>query len=144
MAELSHLLFAQAFIARAPLLGAARLRCSFAGRTGHAVPSRQRRVTSGQFSSRVAGYRLTGQFQVTTRRATDHSPRVAGWCGRTGQQNARVVGGEVVRQGDTVLVADTEAVRERSTEVRYQVLCREHYRAGKLGGQPIGEQLTLG
>ena len=29
------------------------------------------------------------------------------WCGRRGQLNARVVGGRVVREGDTVLVADT-------------------------------------
>jgi len=61
------------------------------------------------------------------------------WCGRTGQQNARVVDGVVVRQGDTVVVADTAA----GAEVRYQVLCREHYRSGKLAAQPVGEQLTL-
>jgi hypothetical protein len=29
------------------------------------------------------------------------------WCGRRGQQNARVVADRVVREGDTVLVADT-------------------------------------
>ena len=66
------------------------------------------------------------------------------WCGRTGQQNARVVGGVVVREGDTVVVADTDGVSDRAAEVRYQVLCREHFRTGKLGRQPVGEQLTLG
>ncbi len=65
------------------------------------------------------------------------------WCGRPGQQNARVVNGVVVREGDTVVVADTGAGPDLD-EVRYQVLCRPHFRAGKLGEPPIGEQLTLG
>ena len=77
------------------------------------------------------------------------------WCGRTGQQNARVVGGRVVREGDTVVVADTGSepvgsdsagsdAAGRGPEVRYQVLCREHYRAGRLCPRPVGEQLTIG
>ncbi len=53
------------------------------------------------------------------------------WCGRTGRLNARVVGGQVVRAGDTVVVADTAS--DASAPVRYQVLCRRHYRAGDLG-----------
>ncbi|HEX2903921.1 MAG TPA: thymidine kinase [Jatrophihabitans sp.] len=64
------------------------------------------------------------------------------WCGRPGQQNARVVGGKVVRQGDTVVVADTTD-DEKFADVRYQVLCRAHYRSGKLGLAPPGEQLVL-
>lgn len=65
------------------------------------------------------------------------------WCGRPGQQNARVVGDRVVREGDTVVVADTA----RTAEVRYQVLCRAHYRSGDLGVRELaggGEQLELG
>lgn len=65
------------------------------------------------------------------------------WCGRPGQQNARVVGDRVVREGDTVVVADTA----HSAEVRYQVLCRAHYRSGDLGVRTFagdGEQLELG
>nr|WP_084701008.1 thymidine kinase [Cryptosporangium arvum] len=50
------------------------------------------------------------------------------WCGRPGQQNARVVDGTVIRTGDQILVADTD-----EAEVRYQVLCRRHYRDGDLG-----------
>jgi thymidine kinase len=64
------------------------------------------------------------------------------WCGLPGRHNARVIGGRVAREGDTVLVADTVATS--SNEVRYQVLCRAHYRRGDLGSTPmLGEQLTL-
>ncbi|HEY7046309.1 MAG TPA: thymidine kinase [Jatrophihabitantaceae bacterium] len=62
------------------------------------------------------------------------------WCGRPGQLNARVVDGEVVREGDTVVVADTD----QGARVRYQVLCRAHYRHGDLGRtRPPADQLTL-
>nr|WP_229673858.1 thymidine kinase [Nakamurella endophytica] len=57
------------------------------------------------------------------------------WCGRPGRFNARVVDGEMVRTGDTVVVADTEAPgdQDRQDTVRYQVLCRTHHRTGDLG-----------
>ncbi len=61
------------------------------------------------------------------------------WCGRPGQQNARVVDDRVVRHGDTVVVADTAA----GAVVRYQVLCRAHYRKGDLGSGVSADQLTL-
>jgi hypothetical protein len=38
-------------------------------------------------------------------------------------------------------VADTVAADGH--EVRYQVLCRAHYRRGELGAPELGEQLTL-
>jgi thymidine kinase len=63
------------------------------------------------------------------------------WCGRPGRLNARVVGGRVVRDGDTVLVADTAL----AAPVHYQVLCRAHHRSGDLGpGSPAPGQLTIG
>ncbi|GAA0278198.1 thymidine kinase [Cryptosporangium japonicum] len=61
------------------------------------------------------------------------------WCGRPGQQNARVVDGSVIRTGDQILVADTD-----EAEVRYQVLCRRHYRIGDLGpAVPSAGQLAV-
>jgi thymidine kinase len=54
------------------------------------------------------------------------------WCGRSGQLNARVVGGVVAREGEQVVIGDT-AGDPTSVEVRYQVLCRRHHRSGDLG-----------
>ncbi len=67
------------------------------------------------------------------------------WCGRTGRLNARVVDGEIVREGDTVVVADTSATPAGHDHViHYEVLCRPHYRSGQLGPapRPVG-QLSL-
>jgi thymidine kinase len=66
------------------------------------------------------------------------------WCGLPGLLNARVVDGAMVRQGETVVVADTApAPPSTGTDdaagagggptVRYQVLCRGHYVRGQLG-----------
>jgi thymidine kinase len=63
------------------------------------------------------------------------------WCGLPGKHNARVIAGRITHEGDTVLVADTVAADGH--EVRYQVLCRAHYRRGDLGPREVGEQLTL-
>jgi thymidine kinase len=52
------------------------------------------------------------------------------WCGRLGQLNARVVDGVVAREGEQVVIGDTAT---GTADVRYQVLCRRHYRAGDLG-----------
>ncbi|MBB4683569.1 thymidine kinase [Amycolatopsis jiangsuensis] len=70
------------------------------------------------------------------------------WCGLPGRFNARVRGDEIIREGDTVVVADTlsseteHSVVESSASarfqselatLRYQVLCRRHFRLGDLG-----------
>ncbi|MCZ2850903.1 thymidine kinase [Modestobacter sp. VKM Ac-2978] len=77
------------------------------------------------------------------------------WCGLPGLLNARVVGGAVVREGATVVVADTapapqppaavpEVASGGDSAVRYQVLCRRHYSRGQLGPTPTGPgQLAL-
>ncbi len=60
------------------------------------------------------------------------------WCGRRGQLNARVADGVVMREGAQVVIGDT------SGELRYQVLCRRHYRSGALGPDtPPAGQLRL-
>jgi thymidine kinase len=72
------------------------------------------------------------------------------WCGSPGLLNARVVGDVLVREGATVVVADTGpagvpgADAGRSPAVRYQVLCRRHHRRGQLGPTAAGPgQLAL-
>ena len=62
------------------------------------------------------------------------------WCGRPGRLNARIVDGRIVREGDTVVVADTAP--EQAT-VHYQVLCRLHHRRGDLGATSVRGQLSL-
>ncbi len=62
------------------------------------------------------------------------------WCGQPGLLNARVVDDVMVREGATVVVADTDA----QAVVRYQVLCRQHYVAGRLNADDAGAgQLLL-
>ncbi len=89
------------------------------------------------------------------------------WCGRPGRFNARVVDGEVAREGAQVVVADTlpastvpagtvpagtvpagtvpAGTAWTDRRVRYQVLCRSHHRSGDLGPSlgegtfPLGE-----
>jgi thymidine kinase len=59
------------------------------------------------------------------------------WCGRTGRFNGRVIDGRLARVGPTVMVADAGAERESASGVvRYQVLCRRHFRSGSLGRGP--------
>lgn len=72
------------------------------------------------------------------------------WCGSPGLLNARIVGGVMVRSGQTVVVADTGprappvGAEGSRPAVRYQVLCRRHYVRGQLGPMVTGPgQLAL-
>lgn len=56
------------------------------------------------------------------------------WCGRSGRYNGRVVDGTLAKEGTQVMVADTAAATP--AHVRYQVLCRRHWRDGDLGSDP--------
>lgn len=49
------------------------------------------------------------------------------WCGADGVLNARVSDGQLVREGERVVIGDTDDGR-----LHYQVLCRKHYRNGRL------------
>jgi thymidine kinase len=58
------------------------------------------------------------------------------WCGARATHNARVVNGEVVTEGEVVVVGDTADPLTPplfGDAVRYELLCRKHYRDGELG-----------
>lgn len=57
------------------------------------------------------------------------------WCGARATHNARVVNGVVVYEGDTVVVGDTQDADQPlfGDSVRYELLCRSHFRDGDLG-----------
>lgn len=57
------------------------------------------------------------------------------WCGDRATNNARLVNGQIVYEGETVVVGDTDKVLSEplfGDEVRYELLCRRHYRHGQL------------
>lgn len=51
------------------------------------------------------------------------------WCGARATQNARLVDGRQVYDGDVVVVGDTD----QEAEVSYELLCRRHWMAGETG-----------
>ena len=58
------------------------------------------------------------------------------WCGARATNNARLVNGELVRDGETIVVGDTTAPDETplfGDVVTYELLCRRHFREGLLG-----------
>jgi len=58
------------------------------------------------------------------------------WCGARATHNARVVNGDVVFEGETVVVGDTSDPTNPplfGDTVRYELLCRRHFRDGDLG-----------
>ncbi len=54
------------------------------------------------------------------------------WCGTRATHNARLVNGTVVYEGDVVVVGDTEDEEAKlfGDQIRYELLCRRHWRAG--------------
>ena len=51
------------------------------------------------------------------------------WCGARATQNARLVNGRQVYDGDVVVVGDTGG----DAEVVYELLCRRHWLSGETG-----------
>lgn len=49
------------------------------------------------------------------------------WCGQRGTHNARTENGEMVTEGDVIVVGDTDA-ESCAPHVGYEVLCRRHHR----------------
>ncbi len=63
------------------------------------------------------------------------------WCGSRATHNARLVNGAVVYEGETVVVGDTDPETEQplfGDTVRYELLCRRHYRSGDTGPETGG------
>jgi thymidine kinase len=57
------------------------------------------------------------------------------WCGARATNNARLVNGVLVREGDTIVVGDTSAPDEKplfGDVVTYELLCRRHFREGRV------------
>ncbi len=50
------------------------------------------------------------------------------WCGQKATHNARTENGEMVTEGEVIVVGDVEAIDEEPAEVAYEVLCRQHHR----------------
>jgi thymidine kinase len=57
------------------------------------------------------------------------------WCGARATHNARVLNGLITYEGETVVVGDTDEADQPlfGDSVRYELLCRSHYRNGELG-----------
>jgi thymidine kinase len=49
------------------------------------------------------------------------------WCGERATHNARTIGGEMVTEGEQLVVGDMDDA-SRDHEVSYEVLCRRHHR----------------
>lgn len=57
------------------------------------------------------------------------------WCGRRATHNARLVNGELTREGETIVIGDTESGPETplfGDVVTYELLCRRHFVAGEV------------
>ena len=52
------------------------------------------------------------------------------WCGKRATHNARTENGEMVTEGDVIVVGDVDAAGQAAPEVGYEVLCRQHHRRG--------------
>lgn len=64
------------------------------------------------------------------------------WCGRPARVNARLVDGEVVHEGEQVVLGDTAPLGPEALdqgvfgpEVHYQTLCRRHWAARQTSGE---------
>jgi thymidine kinase len=57
------------------------------------------------------------------------------WCGERATHNARLVNGQLTREGETIVVGDTMPSAGEplfGDVVTYELLCRAHYRSGQL------------
>jgi thymidine kinase len=50
------------------------------------------------------------------------------WCGKRATHNARTENGEMVTEGEVIVVGDVDAADHAPAEIAYEVLCRQHHR----------------
>lgn len=50
------------------------------------------------------------------------------WCGKRATHNARTENGEMVTQGEVIVVGDVDPKTGPAPDVAYEVLCRQHHR----------------
>lgn len=50
------------------------------------------------------------------------------WCGKRATHNARTENGEMVTEGEVIVVGDVEDKHTEPAEIAYEVLCRQHHR----------------
>ena len=50
------------------------------------------------------------------------------WCGKRATHNARTENGEMVVEGEVIVVGDVEESGSAPADVAYEVLCRQHHR----------------
>jgi thymidine kinase len=66
------------------------------------------------------------------------------WCGARAIHNARTLGGQMVTEGEQVMVGDVAAA---GATLGYEVLCRSHYRRGETAASaraPLGDDTLFG
>jgi len=71
------------------------------------------------------------------------------WCGKRATHNARTENGEMVTEGDVIVVGDVDDADHEPAEVAYEVLCRQHHRRRLTAARAhavsmIGEPLPFG
>jgi len=50
------------------------------------------------------------------------------WCGKRATHNARTENGEMVTEGEVIVVGDIDDAQHEPADVAYEVLCRQHHR----------------
>lgn len=50
------------------------------------------------------------------------------WCGRRATHNARTEDGEMVTEGEVIVVGDVDYTAQHAPVIGYEVLCRRHHR----------------
>lgn len=71
------------------------------------------------------------------------------WCGKRATHNARTENGEMVTEGDVVVVGDVSELDGAPPEIGYEVLCRQHHRRRMTAARAraismIGDPLPFG